>query len=83
MPEVSRERRNNAAGIFLVFFMIFPLFSLFLLVFRRIGGISNFDRRYVDNYINKSNRARTIDAFSSVFVLVFVLILVPVLLTVA
>ena len=37
--------------------------------------------------INKSNRVRTIDAFSSVhiqvFVLVFVLILVPVLLTVA
>ena len=36
---------------------------------------------------NKSNRVRTIDAFSSVhiqvFVLVFVLILVPVLLTVA
>ena len=38
-------------------------------------------------HINKSNRVRTIDAFSSVhvqvFVLVFVLILVPVLLTVA
>ena len=36
-----------------------------------------------DVHRNKSNRVRTIDAFSSVFVLVFVLILVPVLLTVA
>ena len=39
------------------------------------------------NPLNKSNRVRTIDAFSGVhiqvFVLVFVLILVPVLLTVA
>ena len=34
-------------------------------------------------YKNQLNRVRTIDAFSSVFVLVFVLVLVPVLLTVA